>query len=168
MTESSLRPAGVEVATSVDFTPWLDLAGQVEHLFGPMVGEESFRQALKRALDDERAFCARETEASPGSRLRGGIIISRDENRIEWLAVASGSRSKGLGKALLRFAIERLDVRRDIQVQTFAPGIPTGAVARRLYLGLGFRDDAPAEPTPAGIATVLMVRPAAGETHDSP
>jgi ribosomal protein S18 acetylase RimI-like enzyme len=167
MIDPSTRPARVEAATSTDFTSWLDLAGQVEPLFGPMVGEGPFRRALKHALDDERAFCVRETQACPGSRLCGGIIISRDENRIEWLAVASDSRGRGLGKALLRFAIERLDSRRDIRVQTFAPGIPEGAAARGLYLSLGFRNDAPAEPTPAGIATALMVRPAAYETHDS-
>lgn len=151
----------IETATQDDFESWLDLARQVERLFGPMAGEETFRQALRQAMDGGQAFCIREGTGGSGSRLCAGIVVSPEENGIEWFAVAEDHRDRGLGRALLQFAIDRLDSRRDMSVQTFAPGVPEGAAARRLYLGFGFRDHILTDPTPAGIPTVLMVRPGA-------
>ena len=42
----------IETATQDDFENWLDLARQVEHLFGPMVDEESFRKAQDRVVTE--------------------------------------------------------------------------------------------------------------------
>jgi len=149
----------IETATPADFVRWLDLAAEVEHLFGPMVGEESFRQALVDAIDGQRAFCTREGNGTPGSRLCGGVVIDHACNGIEWLAVVQDYRGKRVGRSLLQFAVSHLDPAREVVVQTFAPGVPEGAAARHLYLSLGFRDRTPADPTPAGIPTVHMARP---------
>lgn len=147
-----------QIAAQEDFEGWLELTRQVEFLFGPMVGEESFRQALRHAIDSGHALCIRQDDSGPGSPLCGGVVISRAENRIEWFAVAEGHRGRGFGGVLLQSAVDALDPSREMSVQTFAPGIPEGVAARRLYLSFGFRDHAAAGPTPAGIPTILMIR----------
>lgn len=147
----------VQTATPDDFGNWIELAREVEPLFGPMADQAPFRRALEQALAAGQGFCIRPDDAASGTGLCGGIIISTEHNRIDWFAVASRWRTNGFGTALLKHAMDCLDTQRDICVQTFAPGTAEGEAARRLYLMSGFRDHAPAEPTPAGVETVLMV-----------
>ena len=54
--------------------------------------------------------------------------------------------------------IGELDSCRDMIVQTFAPGVPEGEAARRLYMKYGFADRRDGGLNPAGIPTVIMVR----------
>ncbi len=150
----------IYAATNEDYHSWLKLAREVEHLFGPMADEPSFQEALRRILGAGQAFCVRMGDGAPGGDLLGGVAVDAGENAIAWLAVAGAARGKGLGKALMARALVALDASRDVVVQTFAPEHPEGLPARNLYLALGFRDHAPAEPTPAGVPTVIMVRPA--------
>lgn len=150
----------IQIATMEDFSGWLELAAQVEHLFGPMVHEDSFLKALEGVILKQQAFCFREQDGAPGTRLCAGILVSKEDNEIAWFVVERASRGKGLGRALLSFAMAQLDPSRDISVTTFAPGIPEGLAARALYQNLGFEDRALCEPTPAGIATVLMIKAA--------
>ncbi|PWV64581.1 GNAT family N-acetyltransferase [Plasticicumulans acidivorans] len=140
-----------------DFLSWLALAREVEPLFGPMVDEEGFHAALRQAIGGEAAFCIRHDD---GDALCGGVIISPAANEIVWLAVAERFRRRGFGRALLRGALDRLERRERIRVQTFAAGVAAGAAARRLYLAAGFSDVEAAGANPAGIATVIMQLPA--------
>lgn len=55
-------------------------------------------------------------------------------------------------------AIAQLDPARPVSVQMFAPASTGGAAARRLYASFGFEDREDAEPTAAGVPTVIMVR----------
>jgi len=150
----------VQPATPDDFENWIELAREVEPLFGLMADQNPFRSALARALSTGQGFCVRSIDSAFKGELNGGIIVSAQYNRIEWFAVTEKCRGKGLGRALLKHAMDRLDLNRNIVVQTFASGIVEGEAARRLYRASGFRDHAPAGPTPAGAETVLMVRPA--------
>lgn len=145
-------------ATALDIPQWLSLAAEVEHLFGPMTGEPAFHRAIQHAIDTGQAFCIRDHDGIPGTPLCGAISVHVQDNRIEWLAVASRCRGKGAGKALLLHALGHLRCTQDITVQTFAAHVPEGIPARTLYLQCGFQDHHAAEMTPAGIATVVMVR----------
>lgn len=149
----------VQQGAPEDFCSWLDLAREVEHLFGPMVAEPPFRQGLEEALASGLARCVRFDDGPPGAEVLGGIVICTETNRIEWLAVRSQKRGRGLGRALLNAALDMLEPGNDVRVQTFAGGLDDGAPARKLYRELGFCDEHPAEPTPTGVATVVMVRP---------
>jgi len=142
-------------ATIDDFPGWLELAGEVEHLFGPMAREKSFQDHLKESISNKCCFCVRPKTAG-NAMLRGAIAVSFDTNEICWLAVRSADRGQGLGKLLLAHALTRLDTSRDIRVQTFAPGVAEGRAARALYLHFGFSDCNLSDPTPAGIPTVIM------------
>jgi ribosomal protein S18 acetylase RimI-like enzyme len=142
----------VRAAVLTDYPCWLELAGEVEPLFGPMVNEPEFCSSLRAAIIEGQAFCA----GGEDGVFHGGIVISRQANEILWLAVARQSRGRGVGAALMHEALGRLDHERPVTVTTFAPAVEAGGPARRLYESLGFRDSSPAGQNPAGIPTVTM------------
>ena len=92
-----------------------------------------------------------------------GLIISPASNSIAWLAVSRATRGVGLGRGLLSAGVADLDPNKPIFVQTFAPVSPAGATARQLYSAFGFTDHEPKEPTPAGVPTILMRKPAGSD-----
>lgn len=146
----------VSYSSPDDFNGWLALAKEVEPLFGPMVDEAGFHEALQQAISSKTAFCIR---AEPGTRdrsLKGGIVISKEQNEIAWLAVSSKHRQRGYGRRLLEFALGELDPCKRIWVQTFSESVPEGKAARGLYLDFGFIDFKPGGLNPAGVPTVIM------------
>lgn len=154
------RAAHIRSAEPRDVSGWLALAKEVEHLFGPMSEVPEFRSALDGAIGGGHALAAVATSEDGGEELAGGIVFSPEGGAIEWLAVSTRARERGLGRELLAAAIARLDRARPVRVQTFAPASPDGVAARRLYAAFGFEDREAAGPTPAGVPTVIMVRPA--------
>lgn len=142
-------------AQKEDFSAWLDLAKEVEHLFGPMSNEESFKSALISAIEEGHVFCIKENNSS----LCGGIFIVPADNEIGWLAVSKGCRCQGAGTILLKYAIDHLDYTRPIKLVTFADTVLEGLSARKLYLKYGFTDHESMGKNPAGFPVVLMVRP---------
>ncbi|SCY61475.1 GNAT family N-acetyltransferase [Desulfoluna spongiiphila] len=154
------------VHTSIpsDLEAWIALAREVEPLFGPMAGDASFRAALKQAIQDEHAFCLRQEPDAPHKPLAGGIVISPDTNEIAWLAVSAASRGKGIGTALLGEALAHLTPQEAIVVQTFDGSVPEGQAARSLYARFGFVDLKHGGDNPAGLPTVIMERPATGNS----
>lgn len=143
----------IAISTLNDFNAWLALAREVEHLFGPMAEEADFHIALQQAIINQQAFCIRTLDSSA---LKGGVIISPDTNELLWLAVSAPYRSTGFGQSLLAHALNRLDSRQPIRVQTFDSSVPEGAPARHLYHMAGFRDARSGGNNPAGIPTVIM------------
>ena len=147
-----------QTASQDDFKAWIDLAREVEHLFGPMTDEPSFRDALFHAIERKNAFCIRIEQAGTSQALVGGIVISKETNEIVWFVVSEKSRRKGYGRALLEFALTQLNTREHVLVQTFDETVPAGQPARRLYQRLGFEDYRGMGVNPAGIPTVMMRR----------
>ncbi len=147
-----------EASTLDDFYQWIQLAKEVEPLFGPMVEDPKFKEGLKQAISGGDAFCIRKADGGNGQILQGGIIISREANEILWFAVAQESHGQGIGKALLKKALQYLDHSRSITVTTFDGSVKAGLPARKLYQKFGFNDFQTGEVNPAGIPTVIMVR----------
>lgn len=77
--------------------------------------------------------------AGAGDAVLGFLVARRaaDEAEILDLAVASGDRNRGVGRALLTAAIERL--RREGARRAFLEVRRSNAAARRLYETCGFR-----------------------------
>jgi ribosomal protein S18 acetylase RimI-like enzyme len=144
----------IETIKESDLADWRKLALEVEPLFGPMVGEPGFEEALMAVTAEKRAFTIRNDELS----LCGVIVVSYEGNEIEWLAVASNTRQKGYGEKLLNHAIGKLDAGRPIVVETFDRTIPEGLGARKLYLKYGFEECESSGLNPAGLPTVLLRR----------
>jgi GNAT superfamily N-acetyltransferase len=144
----------VEKILISDIDSWLELAREVEPLFGPMVDEAGFHDALKAVISEERAFCIRDD----GGKLCSAIVLSYEKNEIEWLAVTYSKRRKGYGEMLLNYAISRLSSQKPIAVQTFANTVLAGVGARNLYIKFGFKEVEQAGLNPAGIPTVILER----------
>ena len=142
----------IDVVGKRDIVTWLDLAKEVEPLFGPMIGQDDFHIALKTIISSQNAYCARDESGRP----LGIIAVSPAENQILWLAVFAAFKGKGVGKKLLNYAIGQLNESLPIRVQTFADSVHAGAPARKLYLAAGFLDVAAGGLNPAGLPTVFM------------
>ena len=142
----------VAVAAQEDFASWLDLAAQVEHLFGPMVNDLQFHQALARNIARGTAFCVREDDGDPGTPLLGGLLFSPKPPlyTIGWLAVAEGARRRGIGRLLVEHVLSLVEPPAEVMVTTFGSGSPGGEPARSFYLEMGFQPAERAEDGPEG------------------
>ena len=90
----------IVLATDDDFGAFIELAGEVEDLFGPMVDEPAFHDAVRRNISRRSALLARDSLGTPG----GGLLFSPHHHptyAVRWFVVAKRYRSKGLGEALL-------------------------------------------------------------------
>lgn len=140
--------------TESDIEAWLQLAAEVEHLFGDMVGDEGFHGAMEECIRNGNALCVDEDTSGPA----GIIAFDPGGNEILWFAVGAELRGKGFGKQLLESALSELDATKPVFVQTFSPGIAEGHAARALYIQSGFADHREGGLNPAGLDTVIMIK----------
>jgi GNAT superfamily N-acetyltransferase len=142
----------VAIAQEKDVVAWLRLASEVEHLFGPMVGDPRFRGALSRNIARGTAYCVREGNGPPGVPLRGALLFSPKPPTytIGWLAVARRHRRHGVGKLLVEHVVGLAAPPGEMVVTTFGPDIAAGEPARRFYERMGFRPAEIAECGPGG------------------
>ena len=66
----------VQIATRADIPSWLELASEVEFLFGPMVDQPDFQSALRKNIDRKSAYCIREQDQLARAPLMGGLFLS--------------------------------------------------------------------------------------------
>jgi GNAT superfamily N-acetyltransferase len=140
----------VVLAQIADIQPWLELAAEVEDLFGPMVADPAFHAALERALQRQTAFCIREQADTPGTPLKGALLFSAaraPDYRIGWLAVAQRWRRHGVAQALLGYCVALIQPPAELSVITFGEDNLAGRPARRFYERMGFHG---AEAAPNG------------------
>ena len=142
----------VQTARPQDINSWLCLAGEVEHLFGPMVEEPGFLAALKCHIQRESAFCIRNHDGPPITPLLAGLLFSRHppQYKIGWLAVAERVRRRRCGRCLLEHALTRVEPPAEVSVVTFGPDNPEGVAARRFYEAFGFTAGEWVDPGPEG------------------
>jgi ribosomal protein S18 acetylase RimI-like enzyme len=145
----------VETAQDRDYDPWLDLATEVEPLFGPLRDSASFHRALRNGIARGTAFCVREDDGPPGAPLLGGLLFSpagtdHPESRIGWLAVSAASRRHGVGRLLVEHALGLVETPGPVSVVTFGDDVEAGHAAARFYERLGFRLSGAAPPAPDG------------------
>src|SRR5499433_2948586 len=91
----------VVLAQPADIPAWLDLAAEVEPLFGPMVADPGFHAVLERNIGRQTAFCIREQDAAPDMPLMGALLFSvthAPHYTIGWLAVAQRWRRQGVAQ----------------------------------------------------------------------
>ncbi|MFG1819865.1 GNAT family N-acetyltransferase [Kribbella sp. NPDC049174] len=143
----------VEVATEADVPVILGLAAEVEHWFGPMVGNPGFLRAVDEHIAQQRALLA----FGPDGKPAGGVLFGGSSPRfaVHWLVVSDRVRGQGVGRSLMSAVMERLThgsglaAGEAVDVVTFGADHP-GAItsgARVFYERLGFT---PAEPAPDG------------------
>ena len=140
----------VTEATNSDIAPWLKLARQVEHLFGPMINH-GFDRAVLANIERSSAFCVR-SENQP-QVLAGALLFDyryAPYYRLTWMAVDTILRRKGIGQLLVNHALERITSPCSIEVITFGEDHPGGLPARRFYESFGFRPVLDQKPGPEG------------------
>src|SRR5687767_4385541 len=102
-------PMHVALAQPADIPAWLDLAAEVEFLFGPMAADPGFRAALERHMERQTAFCIREQDDVPGVPLMGALLFSArhpPHYKIGWLAVAERWRQRGVANMLVEYCFQ--------------------------------------------------------------
>lgn len=137
-----------------DYQAWLELAKEVEPLFGPLVNSQEFQKGIKDCIKNQNAYCLEDENHN----VVGIIALNRKENEITWLAVGEKYRGKKSGQKLVEKAIKELESNGDIYVQTFSSEAKEGMFARKLYEKNGFKELKRAGKNPAGIETVIMIR----------
>jgi GNAT superfamily N-acetyltransferase len=130
----------VRSAREEDVPGFLELAAQVEHWFGPMVGDPAFGLVLARKIRQGTALTATSGEETG---LLGGLLFTAKPPtyHVRWLVVSARVRGKGIGRALMADAMRRFVAGPGtIEVVTFGPDHPgaTASGARVFYERLGF------------------------------
>jgi len=77
----------------------MEKENEVEYLFGPMVNDPKIYSVNRENINQCSAFCVRENDGLPGSRLLGGVLFSSagaPSYKIGWLVVSSRARNKGI------------------------------------------------------------------------
>ncbi len=141
----------LRVAREEDTLGFNELAAEVEHWFGPMVGEPGFNSVLARKIRQGTALAA----ASDEGALLGGLLFTAKPPayHVRWLVVSSSVRGSGIGRALMADAMRRFVTHPGtIEVVTFGVDHPgaTASGARTFYERLGFVPGEAAPPGPEG------------------
>jgi GNAT superfamily N-acetyltransferase len=142
----------IRLASEDDAPGFIELAGQVEQWFGPMVGEPGFRTALAKHIHRGTALVAATADETA---VLGGLLFTSKppEYHVRWLVVSEHARGKGIGRALMADALRRFVAGHAImEVVTFGADHPGAAAsgARAFYERLGFIPAEPAAPGPEG------------------
>jgi ribosomal protein S18 acetylase RimI-like enzyme len=140
----------VALAQNADIPAWLDLAAEVEPLFGPMVADPGFHAALERNIARQTAFCIREHDGALGASLMGALLFSvthAPHYRIGWLAVTTCWRRHGVAQALVKHCFQLIQPPAEMSVFTFGVDNLAGQAARDFYERMGFQA---AEAAPNG------------------
>ncbi len=138
-----------------DIHQWQNIIREVEPLFGSMLDDPTFLPAIKEAIKANIVFGY---EDNMKHEIVGVVVVNRETNSIEWLAVSMKQKKGGIGSKLLEKAILELDNTKDITVQTFAQEVEAGIPARKLYQKYDFIDLENAGKNPAGLNTVIMIK----------
>jgi GNAT superfamily N-acetyltransferase len=131
----------VREGTREDIPSWLEIAREVEPLFGPM---PDFEPVLLRNIGRGTALCVGDAS---GQVLGGMLLGAPPRVRISWLAVRAPARRRGVGHALVAEAVRRCPPPCEVVAETFGADNTEGHPARRLYESFGF---VPAEDLPRG------------------
>ena len=142
----------VDTARDQDIPNWLNLASEVECLFGRMVDDPGFHRALRRNIERGTAYCVRENDGASGTPLMGGLLFSPKPPAYEigWLAVARKWRRQRVGHLLVQHVFDLVQPPGALIVTTFGDDIEAGQPARRFYEGLDFEPAELAVPSPEG------------------
>lgn len=128
----------IQWATESDLSAWYALATEVSPIFrhpGDMAADPEFIEYAKGKVSKYEALIALDYMSVD---CLGIIGFSRTHNRITWFGVTAKHRGKGTGSKLLRTALNHLDNKKPITVETFPEGFEPGVPAKNLYRKFGF------------------------------
>jgi ribosomal protein S18 acetylase RimI-like enzyme len=126
-----------DLAKPADVVSWLEIVREVEPLFGLM---PDFEKTLLRKIEQKSALCVRAGNEDGPAVVLGGMLLggTSADGWIRWLAVRGSARRGGIGRCLVRAALDRMGEADTISLDTFCEEMVAGRPARRLYAQMGF------------------------------
>lgn len=83
----------IRLVKNQDLNAWIELAREVEPLFGAMADNENFINGIKDCISKSSAFCV----VNANNCIEGIIAINKALNEVSWLAVREKCRREGYG-----------------------------------------------------------------------
>ncbi|MBC8080729.1 MAG: GNAT family N-acetyltransferase [Gorillibacterium sp.] len=125
--------------TFEDVRNWLELAADVAEVFRApdMANDREFHEYMQAKINKYEAFMAVDYVSN---RCMGIIGFSKNDNRITWFGVFEKHRNKGVGSKLLKCALNQLDWKKEITVETYSDDYMPGVPAKHVYRKFGFED----------------------------
>lgn len=128
----------VEIAKESDINEWKNLVNKYRYYFPGLELEEAMSDYCNRVLrcmSEQRALCVRVE-----NEIVGVCLFSTEHNMITFVLVDDRFRKQGIGKAMAKEAINRLDINQPIIVKTYIKTDYRADAAWNFYISLGFKE----------------------------
>lgn len=125
----------IEMEDESRIDAWMALAERVKAVFPGLETAEAMEAHRRAALGFMRrasAICALD-----GERIVGGLLFSKEQNMLCFLAVDAAYRRQGVARRMVERMLPLMDGEKDVVVTTYREGAPEGAAARAFYARLG-------------------------------
>ena len=125
----------IKIAKECDIDCWMRLVSKVKDSFPGLETKEALaehRDTVLGFIRKESAICARIED-----KIVGGLLFSRENNMLCFLAVDPTYRRQYIAEQLFRFMLPLMTPGKEIIVTTYREGVPEGAAARAFYQKLG-------------------------------
>ncbi len=126
----------VGYANQGNLNGWMNFVEVVRWNFPGLETEEllkEYRETVKKNMERGTAVCA-----LAGRMVVGILLFSVKSNRLNCLAVHPEFRRRGIGTGMVCLAFEKMDLTKDIVVETFREEESKGTAPRAFYQKLGF------------------------------
>ncbi|HJC23760.1 MAG TPA: GNAT family N-acetyltransferase [Candidatus Eisenbergiella merdavium] len=140
--------------TKKDIDAWMALVNLVSWNFPGLETTEKLEEherIVLQFMEEKRALCVKDVknikdvkdvkDIKDNEKIIGVLLFSTKHNMICCLAVHPDYRNRGVGSALLKEALGKLDRSKRIVVSTFREEDEKGKAPRALYKKFGFVED---------------------------
>ncbi len=118
---------------------WLNLAEVIKHDFPGMESYAAWNSYCDTVIRHMKQGTA--IYAADGRMLIGVLLFSKEQNKIQCLAVHPEYRRQKIAFRMIQLMLTKLEPGTDIWVETFCEGDNKGQAARKFYRSLGFVPD---------------------------
>lgn len=151
----------IRLAQVQDIDAWMILVEQVRDAFPGLETAQAMaehRKNVLRFVQKTSAVCAVD-----GGRVLGGLLFSRENGMLCFLAVSPACRRQHIGRKLVQFMLTQMEEWENITVTTYRDGDPNGKAARSFYKCLGFSEGKLAEEFGCPVQEFVLRRTTTGQ-----
>lgn len=124
----------IGTAEMEDLPAWMELVMEMEEYF-PGLESNSYRETVISNIHRGSALCAKVE-----NQLVGILLYCTKSNCLSQMAVHPSWRNHGIGSAMVRWMLNKLDPMRNVSVTTYRAEDRKGAAARAFYRKMGFEE----------------------------